>query len=110
MQHDTTPAKIVQDVLAKLQVQNISNPSPSTEGTSNVAENNTEIVNEETPESKNETYPKDESCPTATYQVMPLYTPEGASVMFFCVHPAGRYAMNLVPISSAFKSQVCVYM
>ena len=53
-----------------------------------------------------EAYPKDMSCPTATYQVVPLHKPDQATVNFFCIHPAGRYAMNLVPISTGFKNQV----
>ncbi|XP_031568280.1 uncharacterized protein LOC116302983 isoform X2 [Actinia tenebrosa] len=105
MQHDTTPAKVVQDVLTKLQVQSQSNSSPSNKEGSNTTQENTDAVTHDDDETTSETYPKDESCPTATYQVMPLFTPKGAKVMFFCIHPAGRYAMNLIPISAAFKTQ-----
>lgn len=107
MQHDTTSAKVVQDVLAKLQVKSQSNPSPSNTESSNATQEITAAVSNEDEEATSETYPKDDSCPTATYQIMPLYTSKEAKVMFFCIHPAGRYAMNLVPISAAFKTQVC---
>lgn len=39
-------------------------------------------------------------------QVVPLHTPSGATIKFFCVHPSHRYALNLLPISTGFQGQV----
>ena len=39
-------------------------------------------------------------------QVVPLYSPEGSAIKFFCVHPSHRYAMSLVPIATGFQGQV----
>ena len=44
--------------------------------------------------------------PESQIQVVPLYTPEGSAIKFFCVHPSHRYAMSLVPISTGFQGQV----
>ena len=55
---------------------------------------------------KESVYPIDKASPTATYHLIPLYKPEQAEVKLFCVHPAGRYTMNLAPISNGFTQQV----
>ena len=104
MQPDTTPAKIVQDTVASLSKQNKKSfndvlPTSTTDTISQFEKGGIE-------EPHTESYPKDESCPTATYQIIPLYKPDQARVNFFCIHPAGRYAMNLVPISTGFANQV----
>ena len=39
-------------------------------------------------------------------QVIPLYSPEGSAIKFFCVHPSHRYVLSLVPISTGFQGQV----
>jgi len=107
MQPDTTPTKIVQDILAKLNSKQQSNPvntNKSQESSNGNTQESENAHRQAAPVDRE--YPKDTTCPTATYQVMPLFAPDGASIMFFCIHPAGRYAMNLVPISAAFKTQV----
>jgi len=55
---------------------------------------------------KESVHPIDRASPTATYHLIPLFKPEEAEVKLFCVHPAGRYAMNLTPISNGFTQQV----
>lgn len=51
-------------------------------------------------------HPMDKASDSATYHLIPLFKPEQAEVKLFCVHPAGRYAMNLAPISNGFTQQV----
>ena len=110
MQPDTTPAKVVQDLISKLTRQNQDVSSETTQTPNADTHSQAQAIEarkdgEETGANP-EAYPKDTSCPTATYQVVPLHKPDQATVNFFCIHPAGRYAMNLVPISTGFKNQV----
>ena len=51
-------------------------------------------------------HPMEKVSDTATYHIIPLFKPEQSEVNLFCVHPAGRYAMNLTPISNGFTQQV----
>ncbi len=95
MQPDTTPLKLGRDITAKLSGQASSEQIQNTENQGGLAE--TQPV-------------EDASSPATTsglqVQVVPLYTPAGSAIKFFCVHPSHRYALNLVPISTGFQGQV----
>lgn len=110
MQPDTTPSKIVHDIVNKLKSKQSTHQadgnSPAEPKTSDQDGIQEKQVKDKGLEPKIKEYPRDTSCPTATYQVTPLYVPEGADIMFFCVHSANRYVMSLVPISNAFEKQV----
>ncbi|KAL9968892.1 hypothetical protein ACROYT_G021036 [Oculina patagonica] len=94
MQPDTTPLKLGRDITAKLSGQASSEQIQNTENQGGLAE--TQPV-------------EDASSPATTsglqVQVVPLYTPAGSAIKFFCVHPSHRYALNLVPISTGFQGQ-----
>jgi len=95
MQPDTTPLKLGRDITAKLIGQVSSSQNQSTE-------------NQHDGHAQAQTR-ADTSSPSASerkVQVVPLHTPPGASIKFFCVHPSHRYALNLVPISTGFQGQV----
>lgn len=51
-------------------------------------------------------HPVDKSSDFATYHLIPLFKPEQAELKLFCIHPAGRYAMNLAPLANGFTQQV----
>lgn len=101
MQPDTTPLKMARDIAAKLGGQS-SNTQPSNERPENSEQQ------EDTPA---QAQPATDTTPSgltsgSQIQVVPLYTPAGAAIKFFCVHPSHRYAMSLVPISTGFQGQV----
>ena len=97
MQPDTTVLKIVKDVSAKL----------SREAPGEQLQNNVSLENEPA-----QTQPAltDASLSAvmseSQIQVVPLYTPAGATIKFFCVHPSHHYALNLAAISTGFQGQV----
>ena len=99
MQPDTTLIKLARDINDRLSRQH-------------EAERNSQPSNEQPQESDSkETEPAQShattgSLPDSQIKVVHLYTPEGSSIKFFCVHPSHRYAMSLVPISTGFQGQV----
>ena len=101
MQPDTTPLKLARDIAAKLSGQSPAS-QPSNEQARNSDSQETEHAQ---PRAASEiSQPSD--APGSQIQVVPLYTPEGSAIKFFCVHPSHRYAMSLVPISTGFQGQV----
>ena len=96
MQPDTTPLKLGRDITAKLIGQASSSQKQSTE--SQHDGHAQAPTRAETSSSA--------SASERTVQVVPLHTPAGAAIKFFCVHPSHRYALNLVPISTGFQGQV----
>ena len=99
MQPDTTPIKLARDIDDRLSGQH-------------AAERNSQPSDEQPQDSDSkEAEPAQSHATTGTVpdnqiQVVHLYTPEGSSIKFFCVHPSHRYAMSLVPISTGFQGQV----
>ncbi|KAJ7385705.1 hypothetical protein OS493_013734 [Desmophyllum pertusum] len=100
MQPDTTPLKMARDIATKL-----NGPS-----------SNSQLPSEQPKKSENQenghaqTQPMTDTSPTVItsgnpIQVVPLYTPAGSAIKFFCVHPSHRYALSLVPISTGFQGQ-----
>ena len=93
MQPDTTVSKLAREVNAKLLGKAAS-------------------LNSETQENgPTDTQSSEQSSPTTIssepeVQVLPLYSPEGSAIKFFCVHPSHSYVLSLVPISSGFQGQV----
>lgn len=100
MQPDTTPLKMARDITAKLGGDS-SNPQQSNEQPGN-SENR-----EDGPTQTQPAADKISSGLTSgnQIQVVPLYTPAGSAIKFFCVHPSHRYAMSLMPISTGFQGQ-----
>ena len=101
MQPDTTPLKLVRDITHKLSGQS-GHSQPSIEEPQHSDSQETDTA---------QTEPTTDASPAAAatgseIQVVPLYTPEGSAINFFCVHPSHRYAMSLVPISTGFQGQV----
>ncbi len=98
MQPDTTALKLATDLEAKL-----SGEAPS---------EHAQLQNNENQENgPAQTQPTADALPSAItpknqVEVVPLYTPAGSAIKFFCVHPSHRYAMNLVGISTGFQGQV----
>ncbi len=98
MQPDTTALKLATDLAAML-----SGDAPS---------EHAQLQNNENQENgPAQTQPMADAPPTAVtsksqVQVVPLYTPAGSAIKFFCVHPSHRYAMNLAAISTGFQGQV----
>ena len=97
MQPDTTALKIANDVTAKLSGE----------------ASREQLQNDVTPENgpaQTEPALTDASLSAVTsesqVQVVPLYTPRGAAIKFFCVHPSHHYALNLAAISTGFQGQV----
>ena len=97
MQPDTTALKIANDVVAKL-----SGEAPGDQLQNNVILGNGPV----------QAQPALTDAPLSTVtsesqvQVVPLYTPKGAAIKFFCVHPSHHYALNLAAISTGFQGQV----
>ena len=93
MQPDTTVSKLAREVNAKLLGKAAS-------------------LNSETQENgPTDAQSSEQSSPTTIssepeVQVLPLYSPEGSAIKFFCVHPSHRYVLSLVPISTGFQGQV----
>ena len=104
-QPDTTPAKLVQDIIGRLSNAPIKNEVPTEKATLN-----TEPVSDNSTQRKVDTeesvHPMDKPSDCATYHLIPLFKPEEAELKLFCVHPAGRYAMNLAPLANGFTQQV----
>ena len=96
MQPDTTALKLERDITAKLIGQASSNQTQSTE-------NQNDGLAQEQPMADTSSSP---STSESQVQVVPLHTPAGAAIKFFCVHPSHRYALNLMPISTGFQGQV----
>ena len=99
MQPETTPLKLARDITRKLSVQS-GHSEPSIE-----QPEDSDSLETDTAQSTTDTA----LAATATgseIQVVPLYTPEGSAIKFFCVHPSHPYAMSLVPISTGFQGQV----
>ena len=104
-QPDTTPAKLVQDIIGRLSNAPIKNEVPTeTPDTEPGSDDSTQrkVVTEES------VHPMDKPSDSATYHLIPLFKPEEAELRLFCVHPAGRYAMNLAPLANGFTQQVQV--
>jgi len=101
MQPDTTPLKLAKDITVRLGAQR-SNSQPSNEQPENSEDR------EDGPAQTQPTTDTSQSkiTPANQIQVVPLYTPAGSAIKFFCVHPSHRYAMSLVPISTGFQGQV----
>ena len=101
MQPDTTPIKLERDIVAKLRRQHPGTlPSSGEPQNSEIQENGpapSQAVTESSPPAT-----KSES----QIQVVPLHTPVGSAIKFFCVHPTHCYAITLVPISTGFQGQV----
>ncbi|XP_078372526.1 mycocerosic acid synthase-like isoform X4 [Oculina patagonica] len=94
MQPDTTPLKLGKDITAKLSGQASSKQPQNTNQEDGPAQ----------------AQPMADASLSAIIsenqvQVVPLYTPVGSAIKFFCVHPSHRYALNLVPISTGFQGQ-----
>ena len=99
MQPDTTPLKMARDITAKLGGQS-TKPEPA-----NKQPEHGQSQESESPK----TLPSTSASGITSVnriQVVPLYTPAGSAVKFFCVHPSHRYALSLVPISTGFQGQV----
>ena len=96
MQPDTTPLKLGRDITARLVGQASSNQTLSTENR-NDGPAQTQLMADTS---------SSLSTSDSQVQVVPLHTPAGAAIKFFCVHPSHRYALNLVPISTGFQGQV----
>lgn len=94
MQPDTTTLKMANDIYDRLRGKSVSPQNSESQGNEPDQTQSTEDINASVVSSKNEV------------QVLPLYTPEGSAIKFFCVHPSHRYALNLVPISTGFQGQV----
>ena len=98
MQPDTTLAKLAKDIETKLTSQHAVSQSSTgqTDGDSDSQES----------ESDQTQVSSSDGTQGSKIQVVPLYSPKGAAIKFFCVHPSHRYALSLVPISTAFQEQV----
>ena len=96
MQPDTTALKIARDLAAMLSGNTPSEQLQNSE------------IQENGPVQTQQIFDASPSAITSEsqVQVVPLHTPSGSAIKFFCVHPSHRYALNLVPISTGFQSQV----
>ena len=101
MQPDTTPLKLARDITHKLSAQS-GHSQPSIE---QPLDNDSQETDTAQTESTTDTS-LEATATGSEIQVVPLYTPEGSAIKFFCVHPSHPYAMNLVPISTGFQGQV----
>ena len=101
MQPDTTPLKMAKDISVKLSAER-SHSHPSSEQPEK-SENRKEGPAQKQPTAD---ISQVKITPANKIQVVPLYTPAGSAIKFFCVHPSHRYAMSLVPISTGFQGQV----
>ena len=101
MQPDTTPLKLGRDITAKMTERSQGNP-PTNDQPQNDNRQEAEHAQVQTTD---DVSPITESS-EIRIQVVPLYTPEGSAIKFFCVHPSHRYAMSLVPIATGFQGQV----
>ena len=101
MQPDTTPLKLVRDLTAKMNERR-QGTLPPDEQSQNDKRKKTEHVQAQATEDVSPITDVSES----KIQVVPLYTPEGSAIKFFCVHPSHRYALSLMPIAAGFQGQV----
>ena len=99
MQPDTTALKLARDITAKLSGEASSEQLQNNKG-EEIKTAQTQPLADTSPSAM---------APESQVQVVPLYTPAGAAIKFFCVHPSHRYALNLVPISTGFQGQVIPY-
>jgi len=97
MQPDTTALKIANDVAARL-----SGEAPGEQLQNNVSLENGPAQAQPTLADASLSGVTSEN----QVQVVPLYTPTGAAITFFCVHPSHHYALNLAAISTGFQGQV----
>ena len=105
MQPDTTPLKLARDITEKMNERS-QGTLPSKEQPQNSSRQDAEHdevspINDVTIEVSTIN-----DVSKSQIQVVPLYTPEGSAIKFFCVHPSHRYAMSLVPIATGFQGQV----
>lgn len=98
MQPDTTIVKLAKDIETKLTSRHAVSQS-STGQTGGVSDS-------QEPESDQTQASSSDGTQGRQVQVVPLYSPECATIKFFCVHPSHRYALSLVPISTGFQGQV----
>ncbi|XP_022788744.1 uncharacterized protein LOC111328543 [Stylophora pistillata] len=98
MQPDTTPLKMAKDIIVKLAGQ-----SDTLEAASQQPEPG-ETQESVSPQTQGDATDSG-NVSRNQIQVVPLHTPAGAAVKFFCIHPSHRYALSLVPISSGFQGQ-----
>ena len=101
MQPDTTPLKLARDIAAKLSGKNSDSQHPDEQPRNGDCQETEPAQRQADPETSR---PGDS--PGNQIQIIPLYTPEGSTIKFFCVHPSHRYAMSLVPMSTGFQGQV----
>ena len=101
MQPDTTPLKLVRDLAAKMNERR-QGTLPSDEQSENDNRKKAEHAQAQATEDVSPITDVSES----KIQVVPLYTPEGSAIKFFCVHPSHRYALSLMPIAAGFQGQV----
>lgn len=99
MQPDTTSLKMAKDIIVKLGGQ-ITKQEPASKQPEHSESQQSESLQTDANSSISGDVSRNQ------IQVVPLYTPTGAAVKFFCVHPSHRYALSLVPISSGFQGQV----
>lgn len=104
-QPDTTPAKLVQDIVGRLSNSPIKNEVPTEKATLN-SEKGSDNSTQRKVDTEESVHPMDRPSDSATYHLIPLFKPEEAEFKLFCVHPAGRYAMNLAPLANGFTKQV----
>ena len=101
MQPDTTPLKLARDLTAKMNERS-QGTLPSNEQSQNDNRQEAEDAQAQATEDVSLTNDISES----KIQAVPLYTPEGSAIKFFCVHPSHRYALSLMPIAAGFQGQV----
>ncbi len=101
MQPDTTPLKMEKDIAAMLSKRNPdSRPSSEKPQKSEIQENGP------VPSQAAAETPPPATALENQVQVVPLHTPVGSAIKFFCIHPTHCYAMSLAPISTGFQGQV----
>lgn len=96
---------MVQDIIVRLSKSQIQN-EPTLENTSLETEPVSNGSTQRRPETEESVHPMDTASDSATYHLIPLFKPDQAEVRLFCIHPAGRYTMNLTPVSNGFTQQV----
>lgn len=104
-QPDTTPAKLVQDINGRLSNAPTKNEAPPQNPTLN-SEPESDKSTQRKVDTEESVHPIDKPSDCATYHLIPLFNPEDAELKLFCVHPAGRYALNLAPLANGFTQQV----
>ena len=97
MQPGTTALKISNDVTARLSGEAPSEQLPNNVSLENGPAQTQPALTDASPSAVTS---------ASQVQVVPLYTPAGAAIKFFCVHPSHHYALNLAAISTGFQGQV----